>query len=205
MAAASPLQGLPSLGAAHLCDSLLCQSSDDARLRLRLKHHLHAAVSCRRGEAGRSQSCRCAPWVQAKGRRRHDQPRVKQCEQLRTPAMAAGNAHRAPHPRSTQPGKGAERCALLPPHHARPAACGARACRGCAPALYELSVPWPSCPYCGQPADHSLPSHSHMVKSTPQPTLLHLDTRLCGRGVGVGVGLEELAGAGGVAVQGRVS
>jgi len=56
------------------------------------------------------------------------------------------------------------------------------------PALYELSVPWPSWPYCGQPALHSLPSQSHMVKSTPQATLLHLDTSDCGRHVGARAG-----------------
>ena len=47
------------------------------------------------------------------------------------------------------------------------------------PALYELSVPWPSWPYWGQPALHSFPSHIHTVKSTPQPTLAHLEMSAC--------------------------
>lgn len=87
-------------------------------------------------------------------------------------------------------------CHALPAAHAAQTSSRAASPRGqrgaSAPALYELSVPWPSWPYCGQPADHSLPSHSHIVKSTPQPTLLHLDTRDCAGWGGVG-GAAELA------------
>jgi hypothetical protein len=37
-------------------------------------------------------------------------------------------------------------------------------------ALYSWSVPCPSWPYCGLPAEYTLPLQSHMVKSAPQAT-----------------------------------
>ena len=41
-------------------------------------------------------------------------------------------------------------------------------------ALYSWSVPWPSCPNCGFPAEKTRPLQSHMVKSIPAATLLAL-------------------------------
>ena len=44
-------------------------------------------------------------------------------------------------------------------------------------ALYSLSVPWPSCPYCGSPALSRRPSSvSHMVNSAPHATRVHFST-----------------------------